>query len=57
MRIFVGLDIEEEIRARISRFITEMRELAPDVRWVTPGSLHVTLKFIGETPDTSIKQV
>jgi len=57
MRIFVGLDIEEEIRARISRFITEMRELAPDVRWVSPESLHVTLKFIGEKPDASVKQV
>src|SRR5215813_10003792 len=57
MRIFVGLDIVEEIRARISRFITEMRELAPDVRWVTPESLHLTLKFIGEKPDASVKQV
>ena len=57
MRIFVGLDIEEVIRARNSRFITEMRELAPDVRWVTPGSLHVTLKIIGEPPDTSRTQV
>ena len=57
MRIFVGLAIEEEIRRRIARFITEMRELAPDVRWVTPESLHVTLKFIGEKPDASVKQV
>jgi RNA 2',3'-cyclic 3'-phosphodiesterase len=57
MRIFVALDIEEEIRVRISGFITEMRELAPDVRWVTPGSLHLTLKFIGEKPDASVKQI
>ena len=57
MRIFVGLDIEEEIRAQISRFVTEMRHLAPDVRWVKPESLHATLKFIGEKPDASVKQV
>lgn len=57
MRIFVGLDIGEEIRARIWRFIAEMRQLAPDVRWVTPESLHVTLKFIGEKPDAMVKQV
>jgi RNA 2',3'-cyclic 3'-phosphodiesterase len=57
MRIFVGLDIEEEIRVRISRFITGMRDLAPDVRWVPPESLHLTLKFIGEKPDASVKQV
>src|SRR5262249_35834170 len=57
MRIFVGLDIEEEIRVQISRFISEVRHLAPDVRWVKPESLHVTLKFIGEKPDASVKQV
>jgi RNA 2',3'-cyclic 3'-phosphodiesterase len=57
MRIFVGLDIEDEVRARIARFIAEVRELAPDVRWVTPESLHVTLKFIGEKPDAVVKQV
>jgi 2'-5' RNA ligase len=27
-----------------------VREFAPDVRWVKPESLHVTLKFIGEQP-------
>jgi 2'-5' RNA ligase len=57
MRIFVGLDIDNEIRERIARFIAEMRLLAPDVRWVVPESLHVTLKFIGEKPDAVAKQV
>jgi len=57
MRIFVALDIDDEIRERIARFIAEMRALAADVRWVAPESLHVTLKFIGEKPDELVKQV
>lgn len=57
MRVFVGLDIQDEIRERIARFIEEMRGLAPDVRWVKPDSLHVTLKFIGEQPDEVVKQI
>lgn len=57
MRIFVGLDIQSGIRQRISEFMTEMQELAPDVRWVTPESLHVTLKFIGEKPDQDVAGV
>jgi RNA 2',3'-cyclic 3'-phosphodiesterase len=57
MRIFVGLDIQNEIRRRISEFITQMRELAPDIRWVALESLHVTLKFIGEKPDHDVVQV
>ena len=52
MRLFVALDIDEEIRRRIAQFIEEVRGLAPDVRWVKPESLHVTLKFIGEKPES-----
>ena len=51
MRLFVALDIDEEIRRRIAQFVEELRGLAPDVRWVKPESLHVTLKFIGEKPE------
>jgi RNA 2',3'-cyclic 3'-phosphodiesterase len=48
MRIFIGIDLSEEIRTIISRFLDGVRGFAPDVRWVQPESLHITLKFIGE---------
>jgi len=51
MRLFVALDIDREIRERIDSFIEGIRGLAPNARWVSPESLHVTLKFIGEQPD------
>jgi 2'-5' RNA ligase len=57
MRVFIALDLEEEIRMRIQRFIEEMRPLAPDVRWANPESLHVTLKFIGEKPESAVKEI
>ena len=57
MRIFVGIDIEDEIRQWIASLIREICALAPDVRWVAPESLHVTLKFIGDKPDTVVAQV
>jgi 2'-5' RNA ligase len=57
MRVFVALDLEEEIRLRIQRFIEEMRALAPEARWANPESLHVTLKFIGEKPESAVKEI
>jgi 2'-5' RNA ligase len=57
MRIFVALDIEEAIRARIERFIEGVRGFAPDIRWVRPESLHVTLKFIGEKTVDAMEDV
>jgi RNA 2',3'-cyclic 3'-phosphodiesterase len=50
MRLFVALDIPEEIRGRIARFQEGLKAVAPDVRWVSTESFHVTLKFIGEAP-------
>ena len=48
MRIFVGIDLDDEIRTKIARFLEGVRGFAPDARWVRPESLHITLKFIGE---------
>ena len=49
MRLFVALDIDAYIRQRIAEFRDQMRLVAPDVRWVGPETLHVTLQFLGET--------
>ena len=48
MRLFVAIDIAPSIRTAIAQFVEGVRGFAPDVRWVHPESLHITLKFIGE---------
>lgn len=57
MRLFVAVDLEEEIRRRVVRFLEDLRELAPEAKWVSAESLHVTLKFLGETPDGRVGEV
>jgi RNA 2',3'-cyclic 3'-phosphodiesterase len=46
MRIFVALDIDEDIRRRLAKFVDDLRPYAPDVHWGKLESLHVTLKFV-----------
>jgi 2'-5' RNA ligase len=57
MRIFVALDLDPVIRDRIQKFVEAIRTTAPDARWISGESLHVTLKFIGEQPDAAISQI
>jgi 2'-5' RNA ligase len=57
MRLFIAHDIDDVIRERLTRFVEGVRNFAPDARWVTPESLHVTLKFIGEQPDASVENI
>jgi 2'-5' RNA ligase len=57
MRLFVALDIDDDIRGRIALFLDGVRGFAPDARWVRPESLHVTLRFIGEKPEDDIGSI
>ncbi|HXP40908.1 MAG TPA: RNA 2',3'-cyclic phosphodiesterase [Candidatus Acidoferrales bacterium] len=55
MRLFVALDLDDNIRSRIARFLDGVQGFAPGARWVRPDSLHVTLKFIGEQTETQVE--
>jgi len=57
MRLFIAVDIDEEIRTRIAQFMDGVREFAPDARWVSVESLHLTLKFIGEWPPERLDEL
>lgn len=57
MRLFIALDIEDSIRARIARFVQGVSGFATDARWGRPESLHVTLKFIGEQPESAVDPI
>jgi 2'-5' RNA ligase len=57
MRIFVGIDLDSEVRGRISRFLEGVQGFAPDARWVRPESLHITLKFIGEQTSEQVEAI
>jgi RNA 2',3'-cyclic 3'-phosphodiesterase len=57
MRLFIALDIDDDIRNRIAHFMEGVRGFAPDARWVRPESLHVTLKFMGEQPEAMVEPI
>src|ERR1700676_5258003 len=57
MRIFIGIDLDPEVRTRIERFIEGVEGFAPDARWARPESLHITLKFIGEQPPERVEAI
>jgi len=49
MRLFVAVDIPEDVRATIKSLVEKLRGTARNARWARIEGLHVTLKFIGET--------
>ena len=57
MRLFVAMEIPSEIRAALTAFVSDLRGLAPQAKWVRASNLHVTLKFLGETDRARLRQV
>jgi 2'-5' RNA ligase len=53
MRLFIAIELPEDVRAAIAREQARLRALCPEnrsIRWTAADSLHLTLKFIGDTP-------
>ena len=44
LRLFVGIGFPPELKLRLSLLYSGI----PKARWVDPGNLHLTLRFIGE---------
>lgn len=61
MRVFVAIDIDEQIRERLGDLQAELQSKVDikksDVKWVRPEAMHLTLKFLGEIKDTQAADV
>src|SRR5689334_6367075 len=57
MRIFIALDIPDDIRAHMMEYLERARSLAPESRWARPEGLHITLKFVGEVNDARVREM
>jgi len=57
MRAFIAVDLPKEIRKTLAEVQHELRPMSNSVRWVSPESIHITLKFIGEMPEKRLEDV
>lgn len=57
MRLFVALEIPSTVREHLAELVNSLRAVSPQTRWVRPENLHVTLKFIGEVPETQLAPI
>lgn len=57
MRVFIAVELPNEIRKQLKELQRHLRPLTNSARWVAPESIHITLKFIGEVPDKRVEQI
>jgi len=57
MRLFVALDLPQEVRQKFRELIATIQKECPNARWVRPEGIHVTLKFIGYIEDKDLDSI
>ncbi len=56
MRLFVALELSEEVRRRLVECQRELKKI-PEARTVAADNLHLTVKFLGEIPEAEVERV
>jgi 2'-5' RNA ligase len=52
IRSFIAIELSDEVKHFLQDLSDQCRKMGGDVRWVRPGAMHLTLKFLGNvSPD------
>jgi 2'-5' RNA ligase len=54
VRLFIAINFPDELRSALHAAVEPLRAAGPDVRWVDAPRIHLTMKFLGEHPDTAV---
>lgn len=57
IRSFIAIKISEEVLQRIVEVQEILKESGVSVKWVEPKNIHLTLKFLGDTPESQIEDI
>jgi len=57
MRCFIAIDINKDVKTKISGLQEILKGCNADVRWVRPENIHLTLKFLGNVEEHRLDNV
>jgi len=55
MRLFLALAVPSELQKRLQSLQEELASVDWQIRWTPPQKLHLTLHFLGETPENLLQ--
>jgi 2'-5' RNA ligase len=57
VRTFIAIELPTELKKHIYDATKPLRDVARGVKWVEEENLHITLKFLGSTPETLLPEM
>jgi 2'-5' RNA ligase len=56
-RTFIAIPLPDEIKTYLARVKDLLEPVSDGVKWVDPVNMHITLKFLGDTPEWLLDDV
>jgi RNA 2',3'-cyclic 3'-phosphodiesterase len=53
LRLFLAVDLPDPVRLEVATLCTQVKH----ARWVKPHQLHITLRFMGQTPEQALANI
>ncbi len=57
IRSFIAIDLPQKTRENLTAIQDQLRQSQAGVRWVKPGSIHLTLKFLGNILPEQVDEI
>lgn len=57
IRTFIAIELEPKIQEELARLQERFKAVAPEVKWVAPRNIHLTLKFLGNVTASQVEEV
>ena len=57
LRLFIAVEIASQVRSKIARHLNRRVTDLKRIKWVAPDQFHLTLKFLGDVPQTEMHHV
>src|SRR5437762_11229109 len=57
LRTFIAVEMSPRVIARAGDLIDKLRVAAAEINWVRTQQMHLTLKFLGDVPDTETPDI
>lgn len=59
LRLFIAIELSPEVKQSLGRLQADLKQQLPPkvMRWTNPEGIHLTLKFLGDTPEGKVQAV
>ncbi len=57
IRAFIAIELPEDLKKELEKLQTKVKTNKPRIKWVSPNSIHLTLKFLGDVDPAAVDSI